>query len=99
MHKASRHRRGCAGKTECFRLAGRIEPVRKAQKSRPGRIVRGSEATGAYGIEKAQGAEGIDVACILRHVEGDLYVRLRTEIVDFGWLDLRHDVYEIRTVR
>jgi hypothetical protein len=26
-------------------------------------------------------------------------VRLRTEIVDFGWLDLRHDVYEIRTVR
>jgi hypothetical protein len=57
------------------------------------------EAAGAYGIEKAQGTEGIDVACIFRHVEGDLYVRLRTEIVDFGWLDLREDVYEIRTVR
>jgi hypothetical protein len=56
------------------------------------------EATCAYGIEKAQGAERIDVAGIFRHVEGDLYVRLRTEIVDFGWLDLRHDVYEIRTI-
>jgi hypothetical protein len=57
------------------------------------------EATGAHGIEEAQGTERIDVACIFRHVEGDLYVRLRTEIVDFGWLDLRDDVYEIRTVR
>lgn len=57
------------------------------------------EATGAYGIEQAQGTERVDIACILRHVEGDLYVRLRAEIVDFGWLDLRDDVYEIRTVR
>lgn len=57
------------------------------------------DAAGAYGIEKAQGTERIDVTSIFRHVEGDLYVRLRTEIVDFGWLDLRDDVYEIRTVR
>ena len=57
------------------------------------------EAACAYGIEKAQGAEPIHVACIFGHVEGHLYVRLRTKIVDFGWLDLRDDVYEIRTVR
>jgi len=57
------------------------------------------EATCAYGIEKAQGTDPIDVACIFCHVEGDLYMRLRTEIVDFGWLDLRDDVYEIGTVR
>ena len=57
------------------------------------------ETTGAYGIEKAQGTERIDVTCIFRHVEGDLHVRLRTEIVDFRWLDFCHDVYEIRTVR
>jgi hypothetical protein len=57
------------------------------------------EATGAYGIEKAQGTERIDVACVFRHIEGDLYVRLRTEIVNFRRLDLCHDVYEICTVR
>ncbi len=57
------------------------------------------EAAGAYGIEKAQGTECVDIACIFRHVEGDLYVRLCAEIVDFGWLDLREDVHEIRTVR
>jgi hypothetical protein len=57
------------------------------------------EATCAHGIEKAQGAEGVDIACIFGHVEGDLYVRLRTEVVDFGWLDLRDDVYEVGAIR
>ena len=57
------------------------------------------ETTGAYGIEQAQGAEGVDIACILRHVKGDFDVRLRTEVVDFGRLDLRDDVYKVGAIR
>ena len=57
------------------------------------------EAAGAYGIEQAQGTEGVNVACILRHVEGDLYVRLGPEVVYFGWLDLRDDIHEVGAIR
>jgi hypothetical protein len=57
------------------------------------------EATGAHGVEQAQSTERVDIARILRHVKGDLDMRLRTEVVDFGWLDLRYDVYEVRTIR
>lgn len=57
------------------------------------------ETTGAYGIEQAQGAECVDIACILRHVEGDFDVRLRAEVVNFSRLDLRDDVYEVGAIR
>ena len=57
------------------------------------------ETTGAYGIEQAQGAEGINIACILRHFERDFDVRLRTEVVNFSRLDLRDDVYEVGAIR
>lgn len=57
------------------------------------------ESTGAYGIEKAQGTEGVDITCILRHVERDLDMRLRTEVVNFSWLDLCDDVYEVGAIR
>ena len=56
------------------------------------------ETAGAHGIEQAQRAEGVDIACILRHVEGDFDVRLRTEVVNFSRLDLRDDVYEVGTI-
>jgi hypothetical protein len=57
------------------------------------------EATGAHGIEQTQGTEGIDIACILCHLEGDFDMRLRAEIVNLGRFDLRDDVYKVGAIR
>lgn len=57
------------------------------------------EPAGADRVEQAQRAEAVDVAGVLGHLEGDLDVRLRTEVVHLRGLHLRDDVHEIRAVR
>ena len=49
-------------------------------------------------VEQAQRAEPVDVACVLGHLEGDLDVRLRAEVVDLGRADVRDDVDQVRRV-
>jgi hypothetical protein len=46
------------------------------------------ESAGADGIEETEGPEAIDVAGVFCHLEEDLDVRLGTEVVDLGRLDL-----------
>ena len=56
------------------------------------------EPDSANGIEKTEGAQAIDVGCILGHLERDLDVRLGTEVVDLGREHLSEDVHEIGAV-
>lgn len=57
------------------------------------------ETAGTDGVEETERAEGIDVGGVLCHLEGDFYMGLGTEIVDFGGLDLGKDVDEVCAVR
>lgn len=56
------------------------------------------EATRADSVQKAEGPETVDVSSVLGHLERDLDVRLRTKVVDLGWLDLCDDVDKVGTV-
>lgn len=57
------------------------------------------ETAGTDGVEEAERAEGIDVGGVLCHLEGDFYMGLGTEIVDFGGLDLGKNIDEVCAVR
>lgn len=50
------------------------------------------------GVEQTEGAEAVDVASVLGHLKGDLYVRLGTQVVDLGRLNLRDDVHEVGAI-
>ncbi|RUS30880.1 hypothetical protein BC938DRAFT_478824 [Jimgerdemannia flammicorona] len=52
------------------------------------------QTDGADGIEETEGAEGIDIARVLGHVEGNFDMGLGTEIIDFSGLDLGNDVHQ-----
>lgn len=56
------------------------------------------ETAGTDGVEETEGAEGVDVGGVLCHLEGDFYVGLSTEIVDFGGLDLGEDIDQVGAV-
>ena len=45
------------------------------------------EADVAHGVEHAQHADGRNVGRVLRHLEGDLHVALRGQVVDLLWRD------------
>lgn len=56
------------------------------------------ESDGTDGIEKTEGAYGVDISCILGHLERDLDMRLSAKIVDLGREHLSEDVHEIGAV-
>ena len=68
---------------------------------RSGRLVEAHvslESARPHSVEQAKRAEPVDVAGVLGHLERDLDVRLRAEIVDFGRLDLGDDVHQVGAI-
>lgn len=63
-----------------------------------GRLVKADvllEAAGTDGVEQAERAECVDVACVFGHLERNFDVRLGTEVVYLRGLYLRDDVDEV----
>ena len=56
------------------------------------------EVVGAHGLQNAEHAGGVHVGGKFGGVEGYLHVALRREVVDFGRLDLAHDLHEAHGV-
>ena len=56
------------------------------------------QSASAYGIEEAQRAETVDIACVLCHFEGNLDMGLCAEIVNLCRFDKGNDVDEICAV-
>lgn len=57
------------------------------------------ESDGTNGIEETEGADAVNIGCVLCHFKRDLDVRLSTEVVDLGRENLGKDIHEIGTVR
>ena len=56
------------------------------------------ETAGAHSIKETEGAQPVDITSVFCHLKGDLDMRLRTEVVDLGRLDLSDDVDEVGAV-
>ncbi|KIJ25432.1 hypothetical protein M422DRAFT_273608 [Sphaerobolus stellatus SS14] len=51
------------------------------------------------GVEQAESAECVNVACVFGHLKGDLDMRLHTKVVDLDGLHGSDNIYEICAVR
>ena len=56
------------------------------------------ESTGSNGIEKAQRAQTVHIACIFRHFEGNFNVGLSAKIVDLCGLNLGDNIDQVGAV-
>ena len=56
------------------------------------------QVVGAHGFQNAEHARGIHVGSKFRGVERNLHMALRREVVNFGRLDLAHDLHEAHGV-
>ena len=96
--------------TECIYLieanvfgeTARPDGVQQAKRSKTVNIALVRNTGPEHAVSSSAGRRGASrkhcTHCVFRHVERDLDVTLRGQVVDFRWPDLRDDINEVRRV-